>query len=172
MLLTTEPSLQSQTQFLNKIKSGAGEMAQRLRALIALPEVPVQFLATTWWVTTIYNVTWCRLLVCQKTATVCSYKRNKEIFLKKRTTEQIWIIVLWDLCPASVWAWIPSFGFAEDYVTLGCSTWESIGSAWSQLLCPEQTSVSPIPRQPGHLSTNAFFQSRQMVASKGGWGAL
>jgi hypothetical protein len=47
MLLTTEPSLQSQTQFLNKIKSGAGEMAQRLRALIALPEVPVQFLATT-----------------------------------------------------------------------------------------------------------------------------
>jgi hypothetical protein len=34
---------------------GAGEMAQQLRALTALPEVLIQILATTWWLTTICN---------------------------------------------------------------------------------------------------------------------
>jgi hypothetical protein len=34
---------------------GAGEMAQWLRALTAVPEVLVQFPATTWWLTTICN---------------------------------------------------------------------------------------------------------------------
>jgi hypothetical protein len=33
----------------------AGEMAQRLRALTALPEVLIQFPASTWWLTTIRN---------------------------------------------------------------------------------------------------------------------
>jgi len=34
---------------------GAGEMAQRLRALTALPEVLSSIPATTWWLTTICN---------------------------------------------------------------------------------------------------------------------
>jgi hypothetical protein len=34
---------------------GTGEMAQWLRALPAVLEVLIQFQATTWWFTTIYN---------------------------------------------------------------------------------------------------------------------
>ena len=59
---------------LKKKRGGAGEMAQWLRALTALPEVlssipsnSVQFC------TTICNGIWCPLLVCLKRATVYSY---------------------------------------------------------------------------------------------------
>jgi hypothetical protein len=51
----------------------AGEMAQGLRALTALPEVLSPIPATKWWLTTICNGVWCPLLVCLKTATVCSH---------------------------------------------------------------------------------------------------
>jgi hypothetical protein len=44
----------------------AGEMAQQLRALRSI----VQFPATTWWLTTIYNGVGCPLLVCLKRAMV------------------------------------------------------------------------------------------------------
>ena len=37
------------------VHDGAGEMAQWLRALAALPEFRVQVPATTWWLTTICN---------------------------------------------------------------------------------------------------------------------
>jgi hypothetical protein len=37
----------------------------------------VQIPATTWWLTTIRNETWCPLLVCLKTATVYLHIRNK-----------------------------------------------------------------------------------------------
>jgi hypothetical protein len=47
---------------LKKKMHGAGEMVQRVRALTALPErSQVQFPATTWWLTTIYNGTRCLL---------------------------------------------------------------------------------------------------------------
>ncbi|CAO2608103.1 hypothetical protein LEMLEM_LOCUS13659 [Lemmus lemmus] len=46
---------------------GAGEIAQRLRALAALPDVLIQFPATTWWLTTICNEIWCPLLASKHT---------------------------------------------------------------------------------------------------------
>jgi hypothetical protein len=55
----------------------AGEMAQWLRALTALPEVLSQFPATTWWLTTICNGIRCPLLVYLKTATECPHTINK-----------------------------------------------------------------------------------------------
>jgi hypothetical protein len=55
------PSSKLENSFL-----GAGEMAQWLRALTALSEVP----ATTWWLTTISYKIWCPLLVHWKTATM------------------------------------------------------------------------------------------------------
>jgi hypothetical protein len=51
---------------------GAGEMAQRLRALAALPEVLSSNPTTAWWLTTIFNEIWCPLLafshICKETA--------------------------------------------------------------------------------------------------------
>jgi hypothetical protein len=49
---------------------GAEEMAQRVRALIAIPEV---LSLISRWLTTIYNGICCPLLVCLKTATVYSH---------------------------------------------------------------------------------------------------
>jgi hypothetical protein len=46
-----------------KVKTRAGEMAQRLRALTALPKVLIQIPATTWWLTTICKEIGCPLLV-------------------------------------------------------------------------------------------------------------
>jgi hypothetical protein len=47
--------MQMHLQVLGKAKTRDGEMAQRLRALAVLLEVLSQFLATTWWLTTICN---------------------------------------------------------------------------------------------------------------------
>jgi hypothetical protein len=51
---------------INKNVLGAGEMAQWIRALFALPEVMSQFPATTWRLTTICNEIRNPLLVCQQ----------------------------------------------------------------------------------------------------------
>jgi hypothetical protein len=56
---------------------GAGEMAQQLRALTALPEALISIPSGTWWLTTICNEIQCPLLVCLKTVTVYSYILNK-----------------------------------------------------------------------------------------------
>jgi hypothetical protein len=59
------------TIFVLKIKiPGAGEMAQRLKALTALLKVLSSNPTTTWWLTTISNEIWRPLLECLKTATV------------------------------------------------------------------------------------------------------
>jgi hypothetical protein len=55
---------------------GAGEMAWTLQ------RSRVQFPATTWWLTAIYNEDWCRFLVCLKKVTVYSHKINKSFFKK------------------------------------------------------------------------------------------
>ena len=65
-----------------KCTVGAGEMAQRLRALTALPKVLSSNAATTWWLTTIPNEIWLPLLECLKTATVYLHIIN----LKKKCT--------------------------------------------------------------------------------------
>jgi hypothetical protein len=41
---------------------GDREMAQRLKALAALPKVLSSYPATTWWLTLIYDEVWCLLL--------------------------------------------------------------------------------------------------------------
>jgi hypothetical protein len=51
----------------------AGEVAQWIRALAALPEV---LSSTTWWLATICNRIRCPLLVCLKKASVFSYIIN------------------------------------------------------------------------------------------------
>jgi hypothetical protein len=71
--MVEQPYLEKQmTKQTNQCTSGTGEMAQQLTALTALPEVLVQFPATTWCLTTICNEIRCHLLVCLKTATVYS----------------------------------------------------------------------------------------------------
>jgi hypothetical protein len=52
---------------------GAGEMAQQLRALTALPEILSSIPITTWWLTTICNGIGCPLLVSLKRVTVYSH---------------------------------------------------------------------------------------------------
>jgi hypothetical protein len=42
-------------EYISKYSLGAGEMAQWLKELAALPEVLSSILATTWWLTTIRN---------------------------------------------------------------------------------------------------------------------
>ena len=56
----------------NNIPTGAGEMAQWLRASIFLPEVLCSFPSNAIWLTAICNGIWCPLLMCLKTATVYS----------------------------------------------------------------------------------------------------
>jgi hypothetical protein len=56
---------------------GAGEMAQWLTALTALPKVLSSVPSTTWWLTNIHNEIWCPLLGCLKTDTVYLNKYNK-----------------------------------------------------------------------------------------------
>jgi hypothetical protein len=56
------------------------EMAQRLRAMTALPKV--QFPATTWWLTAICNGIWCSLLVCLETV-LCTHSNKINTSLKK-----------------------------------------------------------------------------------------
>jgi hypothetical protein len=51
---------------------GAGEMAQWLRALIALLKVP----ATTWWLTTIFNKICHPLLVSRDSYSVLTYNNK------------------------------------------------------------------------------------------------
>jgi len=60
----------------------AEEMAQRLRALTALPKVLSSIPSNTWWLTTICNEIRCPLLVCLKTATMYLYIIN--VFFLKR----------------------------------------------------------------------------------------
>jgi hypothetical protein len=50
-------------------------MAQRLKALTALPKVLVQFPANTWWLTTICNGTQGPLLVCEDSCSVLIYMK-------------------------------------------------------------------------------------------------
>ena len=60
-------------------KYRTGEMAQKLRALTALPEVLCSIRATTWQFKTICNGTWCPLLVCVWRQLQCTHlnKINK-----------------------------------------------------------------------------------------------
>jgi len=64
-------------RWMLRFLSGAGEMAQWLRALTALPEVLSLIPSTTWWLTTICKEIRCPLLVCLKTATVYLYIINE-----------------------------------------------------------------------------------------------
>jgi hypothetical protein len=60
----------TEIHFCIKEETRAGEMAQWLRALTALPEVLSSILATIRWLTTICNGIQYPLLVCLKTAAV------------------------------------------------------------------------------------------------------
>jgi hypothetical protein len=81
--------------FVLKISTtGAGEMAQWLRAPTALPKILNSIPATTCWLTTICNGIWCPLLECLKTATV--YLRiiiNKSKKKQNPTSAQPWQII-------------------------------------------------------------------------------
>jgi hypothetical protein len=69
---------------------GTGEMAQRLRALTALPEV-LSSISNHYMVAhTICNEIRCRLLVCLKTATVYSYKQTNKQTATNKPLKKEW----------------------------------------------------------------------------------
>jgi hypothetical protein len=57
LCVSQENEIKDLDTILRNTTNKAGEVAQWLRALTALPEVLIQFSATTWWLTTICNGT-------------------------------------------------------------------------------------------------------------------